>query len=328
METLPISSPQQYDDPMGRFLKNLGYGLIAILVVYAFAYFLLLRRLPSPSELRTKMMTRKPAPPSVVQTLHPSETPALSEATPQGTPDPQQLAAKIDEVAKAKQAAINDYFMNRYLDGQSPEVDVCNHLKYAPDPTLEDKSIFGETLYQVAVREKPGDPYLEGFLAPVSYAVGRPKMKELIQTVRGATDSGDQGILKKAAFYSQVALAAADLLSNRAEIERISDHAYDLLILTRALKANPRMIDDPASRDLCERIQARINIKPEGSTDEEKAELSQFLERAGVTPAQVDFDPKYRSKITIESGKNGIRLRIPWMEKYLGAPEGHAESAR
>jgi hypothetical protein len=214
---------------------------------------------------------------------------------------------------------VGQYFVSRYLESADTRVHVCENLTSLHGEPIINFDQFGQALMQAARGETRDNPYVESIMAPLGYALRRPAVRELIEQVQRAKDTGDESFIEKAEFYSQLALATAQMWASKSEIERISQHAYHLYVISRVVNQKPDMAGDTDTIALCDAIQSSITNPPPTTSDvnAEKAALLRFLARAGLSPEQVEYDPNLPTTIGVEASTKQIALHIPWLEKVF-----------
>lgn len=301
---------------MKRFLKITGVilGLVVLLVIGGF--FLIVSQLPDLRQVGAALKGSSQSSQTAARTADPSPQETASHSVPTEKA-PTEMTE--EQNAKEEQALINKYFFDRFLTEQNTleQIDVCDHLREAERASFQNPKEFGDALKEVATDSSKSNPNLEAFLAPIAYALNRPMMRSLLSDALEALEKGDENYFDKVVFYSKVTTAFADLMTQKPEIERVSQHSYHLMTLNKAILKNPRLADDKQTQDLCRQIQAQFTSEAVDIQAEKEA-LQDYLKYAGLSNEEVDYDPNLSMKIEMTNQGGGISMNSPWMNKVLG----------
>lgn len=303
------------------------FGILFFTVLFFVA--LVIAEWPALRELQSWMSTlQKPIRAPASEELEESRSFA-TQATQNGrsaldlsTPTPLPRGTRF---SAAQTDVMASYLINRYVSSSGGiDVRVCANLGgISSTGAITNPSSLLDALMEVASGSTTEDPYVESVLAPVGTLLQRPDIRSLIQELSVAPDTSLSEIVNTIDLYSQLALATADFFSNKSAIERTSQHAYHLYVLSRAIQLRPEMLSDPDTLVLCSQIEdAIVQLEPTDTDpndmNSEKAAILRFLATAGITPEQVGYDPNLDATISFSATADRISLKIPWMQKAFG----------
>ncbi len=310
---------------MRKFLKWTAISLGVVSLVIVCLGILLVSRLPSPSEIGRSFRKDDVAEASR-QSSQISESPKDSTESKTSPAEPTKEVSNAaansgSKTTSADEKAVNEYFVSRFLTTDaSARVDVCAHLDAARDESDRGPG-FGRALIDVATQKKRGDPYVEAVLAPAAYIFAIPSVEALIREVVQSKETGNSdSLVTKTLFYSRLAVAAADVVRKKEQINRASDGAYLLYNFTKALRENPSLIGDERTKRLCQSLQSRA-LSVEVDSQQIREELETFLQAGGVSHSSIGYDPSYHSQVEVRNNEKGIQVKIPWMESIVN-PRG------
>ncbi|HVK61062.1 MAG TPA: hypothetical protein VM432_05910 [Bdellovibrionales bacterium] len=299
-------------------------GVLALLTIAGLV--IIFYELPRPFEIRGRMLNRPvlatndgdvplAGPPSIRTSGSPRQPPPAAASPSPGTVSVPPSIETPDEV-------IADYFVERFVDSGATDVRVCENLGdegvYAPRSRNELHNVM---LAQASGRA-PENAFVESAIAPLGAILQTDGVSGVIDDIWQARESG-AGIVDSAQFYTDAALATADLYSQLSGIERISQHAYHLYVLSRISAGLPGFADQPEVQDLCEAIQDRIEagidaeIDPDDIADE-NAQILALIAEAGLSTGQVGYNPFLPQTVTLDTTVNRFAISAPWMFQQFG----------
>ncbi len=216
-----------------------------------------------------------------------------------------------------------DYLIERYNErGGGYGVDVCANLSQIPTAPPKNLQEFVGTLNRRASGETREDPFAEAALAPLGEMFRLASVAEVADRMRTARDTGDLSLLQSADMNAVIARASSELFSARPFVDRKSQHAYHLWILTKVVALDEGLSDDPRIQSICTEIERRANqpANAQANVDlnAEKAAMLRLMADVGIAPQQVGFDANMGSEVRMNVGPNLIAFSAPWMVREFG----------
>lgn len=304
-----------------KHARVIGVGLsVALLLLAAFA-FIIAKSLPSVTALRSAYFSSRLHKPVTVQ------QPGTVSATTQSATATRQAPAVAGTrptapAAPAAPRTLADYVTERFVERGEHTLTVCSLLPtFGTAPAPINLASLGSAITSQVQSSQP-NPFAESMLAPLGAIMQIPNVATVVTQIRDAQDSGDTSVLRQTQFYSAVAFAASDVYSNRATIDRVSDHAYHLSVISKIAATIPGAGSDPALQDLCTAVEARALTPSTATLDDETAErasLLQLIGSMGLTPQQAGFDPNLSTRIAVQVTPTQLSLSSPWMTQLYGS---------
>jgi hypothetical protein len=306
---------------MKRFFKYLGWGASALIGVAAIAIILILRALPSPSDIGKHLKHKDAAPNVTSQPVAPPSEP--TPAPPTESKKPEDSATATAPTAGAQE----DKMMDDLLDEKQPLVSVCDHLKNASASPLDgyDQQTLNEKFEESALSENK-DPVIQSFKPILRYIVRLPTFRQLIETANEEADKGDSDFTSKATFYKQLYGVYGEINAKKPQVDALADKTYYLYMMSRALAQRPDLASDPQITTYCHSLESAINTNAAFPPEQEKAEFQKFMDYAHVDGKDIGYDPNYKTDFKIEFDKSSLRLRGGWIESVLKNPEPESET--
>jgi hypothetical protein len=145
---------------------------------------------------------------------------------------------------------------------------------------------------------------------------------EVADRMRTARDTGDLSLLQSADMNAVIARASSELFNARPFVDRKSQHAYHLWILSKVVALDEGLSDDPRVQSICTEIERRANqpANAQANVDlnAEKAAMLRLMADVGIAPQQVGFDANMGSEVRMNVGPNLIAFSAPWMVREFG----------
>lgn len=288
----------------------LGVSVIGFIVVA----LLFIKALPSPWEIKQKLSPQKAKSPEFAQTHQEN-----AAATPAPTTPSAAVSKTHEEKVDDKKVQGWKIIKEDFLNTQVPFASVCTNLPMAERSHFlrADDSGSANEFTNRLLDTNSKDPIVESAASLFRYLFRLGSFDELFDMIEKAERENDQGLLKKAEFYTKLGLAAQEVRSNKANIDRVLMKGYNLYVLSRAVGKHPELARDPATLNYCDQLEKNMNLNLEFNADEQAAELQKFLDYAKVDPKEVGFDPSYRSDVKFNFSQNSLQLNHIWIEKLF-----------
>jgi hypothetical protein len=294
----------------------------ALMFALAFTAFVsaIIIQLPSIGDLRQQLLSihrpeRLAPTASPPQSIYPNQA-----ATPQPSPSPPRSNV-------ARSDAVGRYLVSRLLNSNDLSVRVCENLDSLSGTPMTAYDQYTEALHRLASSKDRVNPYIESALATLGFALRLPAVRDLVTQAMRAKDTGNSSLVDQSGFKTQLAMATSALWTRRSELERISQHAYHLFVITRAVNNHPEIANNPDTLALCSTIQSAINNGRPVDINAEKAAVLRFLATAGIAPDQVGYDPSRPANVAIQVSDKQISIRLPWFEALFPSPNSRTPTA-
>src|SRR5690606_4867250 len=111
---------------------------------------------------------------------------------------------------------------------------------------------------------------------------------------------------KKIGFYTKAANKVREIYSRKEEYEEIGDRGYHLYVITQLVTKKPELARDRNLLDFCDQLETSVANRSKTNIEEERSELLKLIEYAGMTPEQLNFNPKIRTKFHVNLNNKGI----------------------
>lgn len=302
----------------------IGVGLSVGVLLFAAVIIIILKSLPSTSELRMHYFSARlhkpiavaPAAPTVPFTggvANDPQTVSGATSAPAPAPPPAPTAAPVT-------TTLADYAADRFVGQGDRTLNVCDELQNLSALAPIDRASFTQAIQQQV--NGTDNPFANAALAPLAALLQIPNVGSVVAQIRDAQDESDPGLVHQAQFYTTVALAASDVYSNRATLDAVSDHAYHLSVMARLASYVPASANDSTFQNLCDAVEARV-ITPGTTAAQdnaaEKSALVQLIGAAGLTPSQVGFDPQMNTHLSVGITPEAVTVSSPWMNQMFGS---------
>ncbi len=295
-------------------ILTIGFAIVAVLII---------KKLPSPWEVKQAISPKKAQSPVFVQ-----QAPAKAgEPSPSLNQAKEEVPKNYEEKVDEGKARIWQVLKEDFMSEQTPLSTVCNHLNNAEKSHFlrkDDSGSANEFMKSLSENDQK-DPVAESAATLFRFIFRVDGMRELFDMIEKADAEHDQGLFKKAEFYTKLGIAGQNIRSNKTNIDRILMKSYNLYTLSRAVGRHPELARDPATLRFCEQIEKNINLKLDFNPDEQAGELQKFLDYAKVDPKEVGYDPNYRSNVDFNFKNNSLQLTQTWIEKLFAKDIGRAK---
>lgn len=216
-----------------------------------------------------------------------------------------------------------EYLLSRFSSGVDNEIRTCQLLA---NPTATPKSSmeWRAALDRFATGDDRDDPLLESVLIPAGFFARLPAVRTVLTAMRDALNTGDPRFLDQPDFPSRLSAASLQVIRSQDVLSRLSGRAYHLVTLVRAVQMNPSLVNDTQTIALCNSIANAARADMRGVQDsgiqDERARILDFLAAAGLSPAQVGFDPNVSLHISAVATERQVSLSTPWLTRMMGIP--------
>lgn len=291
---------------VGKILK---WSLIAatIVVIVGLGYFFY--SLPSPKQVGRALKSVSQAEKS---DLLPSHVPPSVQAQGQVAQTQEVLQPQTEtpeEIAKREERARSNAIAKSLLEREPQDIAVCDNLSNAPTSKVTQSGQMEQAL-ETIFDDSDTDPYVQAFRIPLAHIFHRPLLKNLLEEIQTFENKPEEGVLDKIGFYGRVAAMGADLIANKSYFEHLTDHAYNLFVISQVVGRRPELARDPKLLDFCLQIEAEVKSGELTNLDEERKEVLALLDYAGITPAELQFEPEKRMKLDVKSDRHGFSLGL------------------
>lgn len=211
-----------------------------------------------------------------------------------------------------------DSLLTRFVDSGDVDVRICDMLGDLREPPPNGAAEVHRWADE-RIKNRMENPYLESILIPMGAILARPAFAMVATRVRDAAFSGNQ----TADFDVLLTQAKADLFAAGAELQDVSLHAYHLYSLFKAVNWHPELVNDFATNELCEQIEARLQTRIEGeatgvSIYAESQELLSWMAANRITMTEAGFNPALSGSVSVLVTPTSIEFEMPWMKTALG----------
>ncbi len=289
---------------MKKALKVFVIIFGAFLVVFVTTILLYVKSLPSSWQIKQTISPRKAQNPAFVV----KHKPPFQDKE-------KAYEDKVDDSKAISMQVLKDDFMNE----KKPLSTVCAYLGNASASHFlrDDGSGSANEFMKNLANENNKDPLAEA-AAPLFRVLFRmDSVRDLVETVEKAEADNDEGIFKKAEFYTKLGLAGQDIRSSKGKLDQILMKSYNMFMLSRAVGKHPELARDSATLSYCEQIEKNINLNLDFNVEEQATEMQKFLDYAQVDPKEIGYDPNYRSDLQFSLSKKAFVMNLVWIEKLF-----------
>lgn len=302
--------------------KNIGkiLGISLGLTILTLGSLMLwgLAKLPSAFELKESLT------PAALQEMPPTSPRPTSSPPAEGNiPLPKKMVTEKPSPSSSENALrlqTLQVLTEDFMDPRRPLVDTCRIMERAPSSEfLKDARHASARYFFSHLAEENRDPLSET-AAPVFREIFRtPGMRQVLETILQSEEHRDPSLLKKAEFYYQIYKAGSELKENVEDINRVLQQSYNLHVLMKAVAKKPELAKDPRVISFCEDLQKDLNTSALIDADAAAQEMVGLLETHGVKPAELNYDPQYRSHIDLSLANTQIQLNDSWVAQIFAA---------
>ncbi len=223
----------------------------------------------------------------------------------------QEQTAKEKKIEHSRKALLN------LTDPDIPLSDFCLSLKNAKSGSMN-ATEFNDELQKSTDDIKDSGPRIQAMKPLLRTIFREPKMKELILEAQTAVENKEENFWQKAAFYSKAAMAFQALIANKSELESVSDRSYLFYKMNNLVSARPELLNDDRLQKFCADTENAFNTNQPVQFDQEKKNFERILAELGVKPAEIKYDPNYKTKYDFVMNSNAMKMNGGWLEEMVG----------
>ena len=202
------------------------------------------------------------------------------------------------------------------VDPNVPLSDFCLSLKNAKAGSLNPTE-FNSEIQDSANSPEDSGPRVQALKPLLRTMLREPKMKELIFEAQSAVENKDENFWQKAAFYSKAVSAFQALLANKSELEAVTDRSYLFFKMNNLVSARPDLLSDQRLQKFCSDTENAFNTNQPVQFDQEKKNFERILDELGVKPAEIKYDPNYKTKYDFVFNSQSMRMNGGWLEEMV-----------
>jgi hypothetical protein len=283
--------------------------LIAVFLVGAIGtlavLLLLVDSLPGPKELAQAV----DAPP----TKTPHETHDIGVAD--------KAAVKAEDKTDAtdtKSQENNKDVILAFMDEDPADIRVCDNLTQSKmfEQQKNKKEMSFDDLFKDTSRT---DPIAEALRIPIKAIFQDESVTSLLRDVMKVDTSKmnkeeKDSLLDKLGFYSRAATTAASLLSRKKHFEALGDRAIHMSLLARIAILKPEKFESLNLQGICEDMERSIVNGEKTSVKQERKKILALIKDAGLTPADLKFDPEQFLNFDVKMTDNNVSFSLSGKE--------------
>ncbi len=273
-------------------------GTLVILLV-------LVDSLPGPKELAQAVA----APP----TKTPHETHDIGVAD--------KTTAKTDsttEPTDSKSQDNNKDIVLAFMEEDPADIRVCDNLTQSKmfEQQKNNKEMSFDDLFKDTSRT---DPIAEAMRIPIKTIFQDEAVTSLLGDVLKVDTSKmntaqKDSLLDKLGFYTRAATTAASLLSRKKQFEALGDRAIHMSLLARIAILKPEKLESLNLKGLCEDMERSIVNGEKTSVKQERKKILALIQEAGLTPAELKFDPEQFLNFEVKFSQNSLMFNLSGKE--------------
>ncbi len=298
----------------------LGLGVV-ILIAIGIVFI----KLPSVASLGQKLSTKK----SQVPVASASVAPPVSQVErSESTVEAESSVASADATSAAGERSTEAklLLLEDFIDPNKPLSDFCNYLQYYKNSPFKSNQEVDQALDESVLSENK-DPRLQAVKPVFRYMMRLPKLNKLIREAQSAGPEGEETILKKADFYAKVFTAFQEVQAHQGDLESIIDRTYFYMGLNNLIAAKPELMNDARIHSYCSGVEQSFNQAEVVRFSEEKRQFLNLLSDLNVNPADIQFDPAYKSQIEFKLNPSNIGLEgKSWLEQIFKNPSSYSSA--
>jgi hypothetical protein len=277
---------------MKYFLRYITISLSLSIVVIVCAFIYAIKNLPNPLAFKkTVQEFDQNAKNLNKQTLMEN---AFAKAGKDGT---QKVIAGAAPIKNEKEIDTDKDIFKQLQDEPFSDIRVCDNLGYPSDKL--DRNTIGLALMDL----RRVDPATESFRIPIKYVFQSDQVRELLSEVENIKDLPEtekQDFLEKSNFYYKASLKVVDFYRHKKDYEDMADRAFHLYVIQQIALKKPELKDDKNILNICKTLESSIGNKDKIDIDAETDYIVKLIEYYGLTPKELGFNPKVKTKFQFE----------------------------
>lgn len=273
-------------------------GTLAVLL-------LLVDSLPGPKELAQAV----DAPPT--KTPHETHDIGVADKTEVKTED------KAEPTDSKSQENNKDVIL-AFMDEDPADIRVCDNLTQSKifEQSKDKKEMSFDDLFKDTSRT---DPIAEALRIPIKAIFQDESVTSLLRDVMKVDTSKmnkkeKDSLLDKLGFYTRAATTAASLLSRKKHFEALGDRAIHMSLLSRIAILKPEKLESLNLQGICEDMERSIVNGEKTSVKQERKKILALIKDAGLTPADLKFDPEQFLNFDVKMTDNNVSFTLSGKE--------------
>ncbi len=227
-------------------------------------------------------------------------------------------------IPTAKKETYGRQGLDNLIDPDIPLSDFCQSLKNSKSGSLNTAEFNSQ--FKKSVDDSAADPRIQAAKPLFRTIFREPKMRELILDAQTAVENKDENFWQKAAFYSKAVLAFQALISNKAELEAVSDRSYLFFKMNELISKKPELISDQRIQNFCTQTEDAFNTNQEVQFDQEKKNFERVLSEVGVGFAEINYNPNYKTAFDFSMQGQSMQLNGGWLEELFSKIENKPQT--
>ncbi len=272
-------------------------GAVGTLVVL----LVLVDSLPGPKEI-AQVVDAPPTP-------KPHETHDIGVAG-KSAPKPEDKTQPTD----SKSQENNKDVVLAFMEEDPADIRVCDNLTQSKmfEQQKNNKEMSFDDLFKDTSRT---DPIAESLRIPIKAIFQDEEVTALLSDVMKVDTSKlnkaeKDSLLDKLGFYTRAASTAASLLSRKKHFEALGDRAIHMSLLARIAILKPEKYEALNLRGICEDMERSIVSGEKTSVKQERKKILALIQDAGLTPADLKFDPKMFLNFDVQMSNNNVSFSL------------------
>lgn len=219
----------------------------------------------------------------------PSLTPAMNTESAPGSQDVPRESQATPPPALEKKEDPNYMAYLVDLVQKTPVIEICTWFEGSKSNVFL-KFVNKPRIFDILVDDQIVEIALYSYRFPKNQAV----MMQLAE---------EPTLVNDVKFALDIYMAKKEIEENLELARQIQMHGYYARVLAKIAARNPSIVGDSRLASLCQQF---INMQEPLSQEAMNAEIFGFLQQAQVKPEEINFDPNYRSPLTINKMSNEI----------------------
>ncbi|MGE3974280.1 MAG: hypothetical protein AB7F59_07145 [Bdellovibrionales bacterium] len=290
-------------------LFKIGLGVVfGVVTLSVISLIYLLTQLPSKTQIQqTVQAASQPDPsPKVAKATATSQSEVSAQADTYVTGKSGEKTALPEADKKEAEA-----FFFRLTKEDPRDIQVCRNLFRAKDfePLAASETAVNDFLKSA----ESENPYLRSMRPAARYLLQKTKMKEMMEELE-KKENGEESLAQKSLFYYKAVQAVRDVQNNQKKIELMADRSMHLYVLSQLAHKNSEIAREDQVMQFCDSIEEKLSRDDLQDIEGEREDLVQLIESLGLTPQELNFDPKKRANLNIQLNPKDLQLGLGFEE--------------